>query len=260
VLPKDARQTRGEAGSPAAVEPELRQSRADPIPLIETLLAEIRELASLVGGMAEEVERLRSISAVRSSSTSAIERRLGRLEDRLDEVFPSTAADDRGAGVAAGMPGDESAADDDRPDLVEVVHDAAGAHDDALVILDSAYGSAAASPYEDPERVRAILDAMARVARRRRDGALGTSLREAFADLGIDYRPAIARGTPARLREQYRFVTGDGVLVEAEEHIVLGNTYDPRRCLRIYFSSRVSNEPRFVIGHVGRHFEVRSTT
>ena len=34
----------------------------------------------------------------------------------------------------------------------------------------------------------------------------------------------------------------------------------PRRCLRIYFSSRVPNEPRFVIGHVGRHFVVRSTS
>jgi hypothetical protein len=41
---------------------------------------------------------------------------------------------------------------------------------------------------------------------------------------------------------------------------VLGNTYDPRRCLRIYFSSRVPNERRFVLGHVGRHLTVLSST
>jgi hypothetical protein len=86
------------------------------------------------------------------------------------------------------------------------VHDAAEAQSDALVFLDSAFASAAESPYEDAERVRAILDPMARVARRRRDGVLGTSIREALADLGIDYRPTIARNTSARLREQYRFV------------------------------------------------------
>jgi hypothetical protein len=97
-----------------------------------------------------------------------------------------------------------------------------------LLILASAYDAAAASPYEDPERVRAILEATARVARRRRDGELGTSLREAFADLGIDYRPGIARSTPAPLREQYRFVNASGEPVEAEEHIALGNTFPGR--------------------------------
>ena len=145
-------------------------------------------------------------------------------------------------------------------ELAQVVQDAAESWSDALHFLDSAYVSAADSPYEDPERVRAIFEAMARVARHRRDGTLGTSLRDAFGDLGIDYRAAIARSTSARLREQYRFLYRDGELVEAEEHIVLGNTYDPRRCLRIYFSSRVPNEPRFVIAHVGRHFEVKSSS
>src|SRR5690606_33332686 len=142
----------------------------------------------------------------------------------------------------------------------DIVQAAAEAHPDALLFLDTAYDSAAASPYEDPERVRAILDAMARVARRRSDGSLGTSLREAFAELGIDYRPAIARNTSARLREQYRFTHPGGTVIEAEEHIALGGTYDPRRCLRVYFSSRMPNEPRFVIGHVGRHFIVASST
>lgn len=107
--------------------------------------------------------------------------------------------------------------------------------------------------------MRAVFEAMARVSRRRQEGVLGTSLREAFGDLGVDYRGAIAKSTPSRLREQYRFTYGNE-LVAAEEHIALGNTYDPRRCLRIYFSSRVPSDTRFVIGHVGRHFEVITST
>ena len=234
----------------------------DARPLIEDLIHEVRGLGSMVAQLADEVERLRTISAVRASSTNAIERRLGRLEDILDAVFPDgrSESDAVGATPDGEEPRAEPLEDEGRPTLVEVVHDAAEAHADALVFLDASYKAAGESPYEDPDRVRAILDAMARVARRRRDGVLGTSLREAFSDLGIDYRAAIARTTPDRLREQYHFIRGNGDLVEAEEHIVLGNTYDPRRCLRIYFSSRVPNEPRFVIGHVGRHFEVQSST
>lgn len=245
-----------EAGDDAGVAPSPSQSEFGP--LLETLIADVRGLGKAVANLTDEVERLRTISAVRSSSTTAIERRLASLEDILERAFPEGLPDTdepeaEAVEETAGEP------EEGEPSLVAVVHDAAQAHPDALVFLDSATTSAADSPYEDPERVRAILDAMARVSRRRRDGLLGTSLRDAFADLGIDYRGAIARSTSARLREQYRFRHGRD-LVEAEEHIVLGNTYDPRRCLRIYFSSRVPNEPRFVIGHVGRHFQVKSTT
>lgn len=44
------------------------------------------------------------------------------------------------------------------------------------------------------------------------------------------------------------------------EHIALGQTYDPRRCLRIYFSSRVPSETRSIVAHMGRHFEVIIST
>jgi len=233
-------------------------------PILAQLVNEVRSVAESVTRLNDEVERLRTISAVRSSSTNAIERRLGRLEDLLDRAF---AGDTPAVPVAALSTGQQDFAattapdeTEDRAALVHVVQAAAEIHANALVFLDSAYTSAAESPYEDPERVRAIFDAMARIALRRRDGILGTSLREAFSDLGIDYRAAIARNTPARLREQYRFLLPGGERIEAEEHIALGGTYDPRRCLRVYFSSRVPNEPRFAIAHVGRHFDVKTST
>jgi hypothetical protein len=105
-----------------------------------------------------------------------------------------------------------------------------------------------------------VLDAMASIARRRQEGALGTSLRVAFREMGIEYRGQISQTTSEKLRQQYLVHDGEGTVFDCREHIVLGTSYDPRFCLRIYFTSRTSGEPRFVIGHVGRHFEVGTTT
>lgn len=244
--------------TPAAAAPPA--TWADPTPLLFRLLADVEKVAGLVRDLADEVERLRTIGAVRSASTSAIERRLGRLEAFLGEALAGDEPAQDATGETGAPDPAAEAEDEGRTTLVEVVEGAAEAHADALVFLDSARTSAAESPFEDPERVRAVLDAMARVARQRRDGALGTSLREAFRDLGVDYRPGIAKSTSGRLREQYLFTDAAGTAVEAVEHIALGGTYDPRRCLRIYFTSRVPTEPRFVIAHVGRHFEVMTST
>lgn len=131
---------------------------------------------------------------------------------------------------------------------------------DVLLTLDRALASAEESPYEDVERVAAVLDAMALVARRRQAGTLGTSLREAFRELGVEYRGGISETTPERMLQQYQVTLPGGEVAEARAHIALGVSYDPRHCLRIYFTSRVPAEPRFVVGHVGRHFEVKRTT
>ncbi|MEQ9570127.1 MAG: hypothetical protein RLN75_08050, partial [Longimicrobiales bacterium] len=102
-------------------------------------------------------------------------------------------------------------------------------------------------------------DAMAVVARRRMTGGLGVSLREAFREFGVDYRGGISESTSARMRDQYRFTGPEGQHYDCFEHIALGNARDPRYCLRIYFTSRAKAENRFVIGHVGKHFDVKMT-
>jgi hypothetical protein len=255
-------------------------ARHDPLPAIHHLAEQVdaltrfvRDLLASHARLSGEVERLGTLSAVRSSSTNAIERRLGGLEELMERFFGSEPTvqggqsghemagigTDGSRGAATPSPA-ASAEDEGRLTVAQVVADVAEVHDDALAVLDAALEAAGDSPYEDAERVRAVLDAMAQVARRRRDGILGISLREAFGSLGIDYRSGIAQTTSARLRQQYQFTSPAGEPFEAEEHIVLGNTYDPRRCLRIYFSSRVAGEARFVIGHVGRHFEVMTST
>ena len=100
---------------------------------------------------------------------------------------------------------------------------------------------------------------MARVAKRRMDGGLGIPLKEAFRELGVDYRGGISDTTPATMRQQYLFYGPDGEEYDCVEHIALGVSRDPRHCLRIYFTSRARAENRFVIGHVGKHFDVQMT-
>ena len=267
------------APSPAALAPHLSATLADSLaPLLVGLGDQIARLSTTIGTLvaanaqlADEVARLRTTNAVRAAGTAALERRVGGLEDLLrqrvlreDDAALETgaAADDRQRPSAPALNDEDGLADDDDSDstsLVEVLRQAVSAHGDALLVLDAAERAAADSPYEDPERVGIILDAMAEVARRRQEGALGTPLRVAFRELGIDYRGGITPHTPQKLEQQYLVRGSDGVVHDCREHIVLGTSRDPRHCLRIYFTSRAPLEPRFVIGHVGRHFDVLTT-
>lgn len=227
---------------------------------IGALAATITQLVESNAALSDEIARLRTTTAVRAGNTTALERRVGSLEQLLRRQFDSVDAPD--AVVAAGKAPGERTVDDDTDSLtlLDVLRQAAAAHSDSLLVLDAAERSAADSPFEDVDRVAVILDAMAALARRRQEGALGMPLRTAFRELGIDYRGAIAPSTSERQRQQYQVYGADGRPYECREHIVLGTSYDPRYCLRIYFTSRAPVEARFVIAHVGRHFDVASTS
>lgn len=222
------------------------------------VLGHLSSLLAVHQQVADELEQMRATLAVRSAGTAALDRRLASLERLLAaHLAPPTSA---GVDETPDHATDESEPVESRAALQDVVRQSGEQDADALVFLEEAERSALDSPYEDPERVRAILDAMALVARRRQEGKLGRSLKDAFRELGVDYRGGISEGTSQVLREQYRFRGPRGEEFRCEEHIVLGTSYDPRHCLRIYFTSRAANETRFVIGHVGRHFDVQSTT
>lgn len=222
---------------------------------LTTTVAEIVEHRSAIAG---EISQLRTITAIRSAGTSALERRLERLHELLHKLVAPVELP--GVSAPTDAPVQEIEEETKAPVLGDVVHQAEVSFADRLLFLESAHRSALESPYEDVDRAAAVLEAMALVAERRRDGLLGKSLREAFRELGIDYRRTIGSATPKRLRQQYLVHGSEGTQYDCEEHIVLGNSYDPRYCLRIYFTSRATNEARFVIGHIGRHFDVTSTT
>jgi hypothetical protein len=238
-------------------------------PLLSALGAQIGALAATIAHLVEanaaltdEIARLRTTTAVRAGNTAALERRVGGLEHLLrQQLEPDVTEQEQASTTDETSRGDETGEDDaESLSLLEVLRQAATSHSDALLVLDAAERSAADSPFEDVDRVAVILDAMAALARRRQEGALGTPLRLAFRELGIDYRGAISPATSERHLQQYQVVGGDGRQYDCREHIVLGSSYDPRYCLRIYFTSRAPVEPRFVIGHVGRHFDVATTS
>lgn len=224
---------------------------------MDALLAQLRELSTTIAHLgatnaqlADEIARLRTTTAIRAGGEAALDRRLAAIERHLGAHELEEAL----GGADAESPGDSTPElDDDTPTLVDVVQHAGTEYGDALLVLDSAERAAADSPYLDPERVGTILQAMAYISRRRQEGGLEAGLRGAFKELGIDYRSRVAKSTSGQLLQQYRFIGPDGSSYDCHEHIAVGGTYDPRRCLRIYFTSRAAGEPRFVIGHVGRH-------
>lgn len=226
---------------------------------IGTLAAQLRDLSGTIAHLvvanaqlSDEIARLRTTTAIRATSTNAMERRLASLESLLS---PVTESEEVETDTEHDLEDHE-----ERPTLVDAVRHAASEYGDALLILDSAEKTAAESPYEDVDRVAAVLQAMAYVARRRQEGGLDTGMRAAFQELGVDYRAGIAKSTSERLRQQYQFTDANGAVHDCAEHIAIGATYNPRRCLRIYFTSRTASEVRFVIGHVGRHLTVMTST
>jgi hypothetical protein len=243
-----------------------RRDGGEPWRSVERYLADLStalgRLVELNTSLLDELARLRTTNAVRGATAAGLERRLAGLERFLRaRLAPPVGEPDEDGDEAARLP-DHDPPPDDAPEitLAAAVRRAAVTHADDLLILDDAERAAEDSPYADVDRAAAVLDAMALVARRRQAGTLGMSLREAFRELGVDYRHGIGTSTPDRLRRQYTARLPTGEVVDCEEHIALGATYDPRYCLRIYFTSRAPAEPRLVIAHVGRHRDGLTTT
>ncbi len=254
----------GAVGAPVtAISGELHLPQLAALPgILQSLAARIGDLSGTIGHLvtvnaqlSDEIARLRTATAVRATSTNAMERRLASIETLLDpgmQEEEEQASDSDSAGSE-----DESL---HGPTLVEMVQHAGAEYSENLLVLDSAELTASESPYQDVDRLAAVLQAMAFVAKRRQEGTLGTGMKAAFQEFGIDYRASIAKSTSEKLRQQYGFAGADGQKYECYEHIAIGGTYDPRRCLRIYFTSRAPNESRFVIGHVGRHLTVMTSS
>ncbi len=229
---------------------------------VRSLAAAVQQLATANRDLHQEVAQLRTAAAVRAGGAGSVERRIARIDRNLDQLrsLIGTGTESTFTESPESTAPDPDSADDEHATLQQIVQHASSTHADALLVLDSAERSAVDSPFEDVDRVATVLDAMAEVARRRQRGGLGMSIRDAFREYGIDYRGATAPSTSDKLRTQYQLLGPDGTTFDCQEHIVLGSTYDPRYCLRIYFTSRASLEPRFVVGHIGRHFDVKSTS
>jgi hypothetical protein len=217
--------------------------------------AHLESVERTVRNVHEELEQVRTRMAVGGSDVDHIRRRLDRANSLLDRLVPD---EDRPADLTIGAQAEE--AQQTGNEILEIVREAREAYPEDLAILDSAEASARQSDYENPSMVETILGVMADVSRQRQEGTLGRGLRSVFAEYGLTYKSGISKGTPERLRKQHEFTDERGEVHFCEEHIAVGNSYDSRYCLRVYFTSRSTREPRFVVGHVGKHLETMSTT
>ncbi|MFN8179056.1 MAG: hypothetical protein U0167_14085 [bacterium] len=195
-----------------------------------------------------------------AEENAALREEVGALKERLRDANERLQHSERIGGASqAGRTGGGERFEHLQPhSVLEAVETAAALLEADLEFLPSAHESAAASPYARPAEILAALRAMSDVAAAKRAGPLGKTLAEAFREKGLDYRRGISKGTPKRLRQQFTFRSQRGEET-CEEHLCLGAAYDPAECARIYFTTE-GPDGRFVIGHVGRHLKVMSTT
>lgn len=202
----------------------------------------------------------RQLAEVYASQNAELEQENERLREDLEEARYKTAAlqyalEQRVEPTGASLPPLFTPVD-----VADAVEQAQNLFPDELLILPSALKSAEESPYRSPEEVADALAAIAEVARRLKGGQLGKRVRDAFAELQLDYSGGLAETTPKKMRKQYVFSDGEREYV-CEEHIRIGGgSYDPADSLRIYLNTKAKPHGRVVIGHVGRHLEVISTT
>ncbi|MCX8033415.1 MAG: ATP cone domain-containing protein [Thermoleophilia bacterium] len=142
--------------------------------------------------------------------------------------------------------------------LVEALQCVARQYSDCVVVHEQALESAAASPYRDVAKAWEALQLLGRYARERQvkmltgDRFVGT--REWFKAHkdevpGLSY--ASHEGEITKGKHGFeRTVVHEKVKLLAEQHLRLGDSHDPQKCLRIYFAV---HQDKVIVAHCGRH-------
>ncbi|MBW7932060.1 MAG: hypothetical protein H3C62_00335 [Gemmatimonadaceae bacterium] len=155
---------------------------------------------------------------------------------------------------------DEVAEASDTP--LSVLVEVQAAYHDVLAVHPLALRSASESPFEGVESLRKALTALGDLARAARtNGGLGQDLRTSFGVRGVDFMPHLTEAAlSGRFRRQF-VRRWNGQTHVCADHLRLGNSYDPRYCLRVYFDWSARDAlGRVLIGHCGRHLDIPSTT
>lgn len=238
---------------------ELRDERAVAQDTKRTAL-----LSSLEGAKKEALDGndFRQLAELYSQQNSQLLAEVDRLRDALEDANHKVTALQYALAQRTVEPAasDFSAVAFPPADVADAVEQADTLFPDDLLILPSALRSAEASPYRNPAEVAMALAELAKLAQALRSGSLGKKLQDYLSERGLDYGGGLSPTTSKKLRQQYRSADNDREY-SWEEHIRIGGgSYDPADSLRIYFNSRERPNGRIVIGHVGRHLDVMSTS
>ena len=127
-----------------------------------------------------------------------------------------------------------------------------------LVVHARAYESAQKSPYKDVDRAWQALQLLGRCAAERRvamlTGERVTGPSQWFKEHKdeapwLEYAAKESQITGSMYKEE-RTVTHEGVPLFAEQHLCVGDSFDPQYCLRVHFAPAGDT---FVVAHCGRH-------
>ena len=201
---------------------------------------------------------LAELEAVRQHRDDLL-RRVEELEeaasrDRQAIAELSAALGDKPAEV------EEAAAEEDPKSVLEAVRIAADTCP-SLVFTESAFESAADSPYRRPAEILDALRKLEPLAERYKAGQMGTSLGQAAQEAGLTWRAGVSELARTRWAKHY-VVTHDGHNLDLGPHLALGSGSGAGLIARIYLHLADGNGdiPRGVyVGHVGRHLPDTTT-
>ena len=240
----------------AQAEQALHERRA----VVEDAATEDREALSKEWVEAHDaaLAELESVRSHRDELTQRIhdlEQAAARDRQAIAEL--SAALGDRGDADAEA---DAAAADEDPKSVLEAVRIASGTLPH-LTFTESAFESAADSPYRRPVEILDTLRKLDALAERYNAGQMGTSLGQAAQEAGLAWRAGVSELARTRWAKDY-VVTHDGHTLDLGPHIALGSGSGAGFVARIYLHLADGNGevPRGIyVGHVGRHLPDTTT-
>jgi hypothetical protein len=189
------------------------------------------------------------------------------LQRRIEDLEAAAARDRQAIAELSAALGDrpeeeveEPAAAEDPKSALEAVRIAAESCPH-LVFTESAFESAADSPYRRPAEILDALRKLDVLAERFAAGQMGVSLGQAAQEAGLTWRAGVSELARTRWAKHY-VVTHDGHQLDLGPHIALGSGSGAGFVARIYLhvADGGRDVPRGIyVGHVGRHLPDTTT-
>jgi hypothetical protein len=268
---EDAERERDELGGRATraeralTDAEARAARA------EDALQERRAAAAETAAATEAPEEISgewlAAHEAALAELQAVREHREELLRRVEELEASAARDRQAIAELSAALGDRpaeveeaAAADEDPKSVLEAVR-LAEATCPHLVFTESAFESAADSPYRRPAEILADLRKLDQLGERFAAGQMGVSLGQAAQEVGLTWRAGVSELARTRWAKHY-VITHEGTSLDLGPHIALGSGSGAGLIARIYLHVADGNGgvPRGIyVGHVGRHLPDTTT-
>jgi len=123
---------------------------------------------------------------------------------------------------------------------------------DTIAFLESAKDSAKDSPFQNPDLVYHLFEALNDLCVKwRQEGKLGETWKMALAKRGFEYKPDISQTAKGSFKSDYMFKYKEEKL-PFEEHVTFGIGQDPQKCLSVHWH-RDNASKIIAVGHCGKH-------